>query len=168
MEKYALALDQGTTSLRAILFGHNGRIHGVAQQEFRKIYPRPGWVEHDAIEIWKMQLQADVLGVPVVRPKVTETTALGAAYLAGLVAGFWKSQQEIATHWQVERRFEPRMSADEHAQRLVTGVGRCNGRRRGLTYHLIAQVQPITAVCAFNMWPCDHKNRSSCEPLIRS
>jgi glycerol kinase len=67
-----------------------------------------------------MQFQADVLGVPVVRPMVTETTALGAAYLAGLAIGFWSSQEEIAAQWQVERRFEPRMSADERAQRLVT------------------------------------------------
>jgi glycerol kinase len=56
-----------------------------------------------------MQFQADVLGVPVVRPRVTETTALGAAYLAGLAVGFWKDGQEIAAQWQVDRRFEPRM-----------------------------------------------------------
>jgi glycerol kinase len=67
-----------------------------------------------------MQFQADVLGVPVVRPMVTETTALGAAYLAGLAIEFWSSQEEIAAQWQVERRFEPRMSADERAQRLAT------------------------------------------------
>jgi glycerol kinase len=65
-----------------------------------------------------MQFQADVLGVPVVRPVVTETTALGAAYLAGLAVGFWSSQEEIAAQWQVERRFEPRMSLDERSQRL--------------------------------------------------
>jgi glycerol kinase len=56
-----------------------------------------------------MQFQADILGVPVVRPKVTESTALGAAYLAGLAVGFWKKPQEIATQWQVEKRFEPKM-----------------------------------------------------------
>jgi glycerol kinase len=67
-----------------------------------------------------MQFQADVLGVPVVRPVVTETTALGAAYLAGLAVGFWSSREEIAAQWQVERRFEPRMSADERAQRIAT------------------------------------------------
>jgi glycerol kinase len=58
-----------------------------------------------------MQFQADVLGVPVVRPRVTETTALGAAYLAGLAVGFWKDGQEIAAQWQIDRRFEPRMDA---------------------------------------------------------
>jgi glycerol kinase len=56
-----------------------------------------------------MQFQADLLGVPVIRPRVTETTALGAAYLAGLAVGFWSSREEIAAQWQAERRFEPQM-----------------------------------------------------------
>jgi len=59
-----------------------------------------------------MQFQADILGVPVVRPRVTETTALGAAYLAGLAVGFWRSAREVAEHWQVDRVFEPAMSRD--------------------------------------------------------
>src|SRR3954466_11678273 len=53
--KYVLALDQGTTSSRAIVFDHSGRVVSVAQQEFRQIFPRPGWVEHDANEIWATQ-----------------------------------------------------------------------------------------------------------------
>jgi glycerol kinase len=57
-----------------------------------------------------MQFQADLLGVPVVRPKVTETTALGAAWLAGLAIGFWETQAEIAAQWQAERRFDPALS----------------------------------------------------------
>src|SRR2546429_36797 len=60
-----------------------------------------------------MQAQADILGVPVQRPKVAETTALGAAYLAGLATGFWSSQEEVAEHWAIDRTFEPRMSADQ-------------------------------------------------------
>ncbi len=60
-----------------------------------------------------MQFQADILGVPVERPAVTETTALGAAYLAGLACGFWSSQAEIAAQWGVEQRFEPHMSVDQ-------------------------------------------------------
>jgi glycerol kinase len=60
-----------------------------------------------------MQFQADLLGVPVVRPAVTETTALGAAYLAGLAVGFWKSVHEISAQWRVERRFEPQMPASQ-------------------------------------------------------
>ncbi len=59
-----------------------------------------------------MQFQADILGVPVQRPKVAETTALGAAYLAGLAVGFWSSQQEVAAHWAIDRTFEPQMGAD--------------------------------------------------------
>ncbi|MBK7903591.1 MAG: glycerol kinase GlpK [Proteobacteria bacterium] len=66
-----------------------------------------------------MQFQADLLGVPVVRPRVTETTALGAAYLAGLGTGFWSSPTEVAANWRVERRFEPQMSRDEANARLA-------------------------------------------------
>jgi len=54
-----------------------------------------------------MQCQADLLGVPVVRPKTLETTALGAAYLAGLAVGYWKDDSELRANWQVDRRFEP-------------------------------------------------------------
>ena len=65
-----------------------------------------------------MQFQADMLGVPVVRPAITETTALGAAYLAGLATGFWGGADEIAAQWQVERRFLPQMDAGERGERL--------------------------------------------------
>jgi glycerol kinase len=60
-----------------------------------------------------LQFQADLLGVPVVRAAVTETTALGAAYLAGLAAGVYKGREELAAQWKAERRFEPRMGRDE-------------------------------------------------------
>ena len=60
-----------------------------------------------------MQFQADILGVPVERPKVTETTALGAAYLAGLAVGFWEDQEQLAEKWELEKRFEPKMSDDQ-------------------------------------------------------
>ena len=66
-----------------------------------------------------MQMQADFSGVPVVRPKVTETTALGAAYLAGLAVGFWSGVDEIASQWQVDRIFEPQMSPDARAAKLA-------------------------------------------------
>lgn len=55
--KYILSLDQGTTSSRAILFDQNGQMHSVAQKEFKQYYPQPGWVEHDAMEIWETQLE---------------------------------------------------------------------------------------------------------------
>jgi glycerol kinase len=60
-----------------------------------------------------MQFQADLIGAPVVRPRITETTALGAAYLAGLAVGFWKSGDEIARQWRAERRFEPGMAPEQ-------------------------------------------------------
>jgi len=64
-----------------------------------------------------MQFQADLLQVPVVRPKVIETTALGAAYLAGLAVGFWQSREEVQRAWQVERTFEPQMQSAAAAHR---------------------------------------------------
>jgi len=67
-----------------------------------------------------MQFQADVLGVPVVRPKVLETTALGAAYLAGLATSFWNSADDIRTNWRIDRRFEPQMPRDRAAELRAT------------------------------------------------
>ncbi len=60
-----------------------------------------------------LQIQANLLQVPVVRPKCVETTALGAAYLAGLATGVWKNKDEIAIHWEMDRTFEPQISSDE-------------------------------------------------------
>jgi glycerol kinase len=67
-----------------------------------------------------MQFQADILGVPVHRPKVTETTALGAAYLAGLAVGYWASQDEIAAKWQIDKEFSPYMSPEQR-EKLYRG-----------------------------------------------
>jgi glycerol kinase len=64
-----------------------------------------------AVNNFLMQFQADILGRPIVRPVDIETTALGAAYLAGLACGFWKSVEEIESFWRADRRFEPRMDA---------------------------------------------------------
>lgn len=66
-----------------------------------------------------MQIQADLLGVPVVRPRQTETTALGAAFLAGLAVGLWRGLDELAGLWRAERRFDPTGSADWRASRLA-------------------------------------------------
>ena len=65
-----------------------------------------------------MQFQADLLGIPVLRPAVVETTALGAAYLAGLSAGIYGSTDELASQWRVERSFDPLISRDQ-AQSLM-------------------------------------------------
>ena len=83
-----------------------------------------------------MQIQADLLGVPVVRPAVTETTALGAAYLAGLGVGFWKSTDELTGQWQVDRRFEPQMpreAARALRQRWTAAVERAKSWETGST-----------------------------------
>ena len=65
-----------------------------------------------------MQFQADILQIPIVRPKILETTALGAAYLAGLATGFWKDTGETSKQWQEDRRFEPQMPAAQASERL--------------------------------------------------
>src|SRR6201999_1529643 len=62
-----------------------------------------------------MQLQADILGVPVSKPVVAETTALGAAYAAGLATGFWRTTDELKQNWNEDRRWEPRWSDDQRA-----------------------------------------------------
>ncbi|EFH86008.1 glycerol kinase GlpK [Ktedonobacter racemifer] len=67
-----------------------------------------------------MQFQADILGVPVQRPKVAETTALGAAYLAGIATNFWSGPQEVAAQWAIDQTFEPRMSEDQR-EKLYKG-----------------------------------------------
>ncbi len=77
-----------------------------------------------------MQLQADLLGVPVQRPTVTETTALGAAYLAGLAVGYWSGLDEIATQWQTDAEFGPAMTADQR-DTLYAGWQRAVERARG-------------------------------------
>ena len=78
-----------------------------------------------------MQFQADLMGIPVVRPTITETTALGAAYLAGLAIGFWKNQEEIAAKWKVDKRYEPKMKDDQvrDAPKVDDGAG--SGTRMG-------------------------------------
>jgi glycerol kinase len=63
-----------------------------------------------------MQFQSDILGVPVERPVVQETTALGAAFLSGLAVGFWKGTSEVTNNWKLDRRFEPKMGAKEREE----------------------------------------------------
>jgi glycerol kinase len=77
-----------------------------------------------------MQFQADILGVPVVRTAITETTALGAAYLAGLAVGFWKGLDEIGEQWSMDRLFEPSMARDR-ADELLAGWRRAVERAKG-------------------------------------
>jgi glycerol kinase len=68
-----------------------------------------GMVQNDLL----MQFQADLLGVPVIRPVVAETTALGAAYAAGLATGFWAEQEDLRENWQEDHRWEPKMDSSQ-------------------------------------------------------
>ena len=77
MKKYIMALDQGTTSSRCILFNHEGQICSVAQKEFTQIYPKPGWVEHNPLEIWSSQLSVAVEAMGKIRANVEEIAAIG-------------------------------------------------------------------------------------------
>ncbi|MBS1159603.1 MAG: glpK [Proteobacteria bacterium] len=90
-------------------------MEGDAGQPMRELRVDGGAARNDLL----LQFQADLLGVPVVRPRVTETTALGAAYLAGLAVGFWQDEEELTTLWQAERRFEPAMAEDQRAARFA-------------------------------------------------
>jgi glycerol kinase len=76
-----------------------------------------------------MQFQADLLRVPVIRPRVSETTALGAAYLAGLGVGFWKGPSEIEAQWQSDRKFTPAMKPGTR-KNLVLGWNKALGRAK--------------------------------------
>jgi glycerol kinase len=112
-------IDRGTTAAhlaRATLEGIALLINDLAEA-MRAEAQRPipvfkvdgGASQNDLL----MQFQADLLGVPVERPRMTETTAFGAAFLAGLAAGVWKDREEIRRSWKVGKRFEPRMSPTE-------------------------------------------------------
>src|ERR1700682_4467375 len=74
-----LAFDQGTTSSRAIAFGRDGRILGAAQQEFRQIFPQPGWVEHDPLEIWNTQRDVASQALAIARLGRSDVAAIGIA-----------------------------------------------------------------------------------------
>lgn len=88
-------------------------MHADSGIELKELRVDGGATRNDSL----LQFQADILQIAVVRSKITETTALGAAYLAGLAVGFWKSTEELKQHWQADKRFEPKMSA-ENAARL--------------------------------------------------
>lgn len=88
MEKYILSIDQGTTSSRAILFDQEGKIKGVAQREFKQYFPKSGWVEHDANEIWTSVL--------AVMAEVLNEENVGAEQIAGIGI---TNQRETTVVW---------------------------------------------------------------------
>ncbi|GAA4372436.1 glycerol kinase GlpK [Paeniglutamicibacter cryotolerans] len=104
------ALEATAFQVREVLDAVNADA-GVSMEELRV---DGGMVANEAL----MQFQADILGVPVIRPKVTETTALGAAYAAGLAVGFWESLEQLGEQWEEEKRWEPAMEAAE-ARKLL-------------------------------------------------
>ena len=77
MAKYVMALDSGTTSNRCILFNEKGEICSVAQREFTQIYPKPGWVEHNAHEIWASQLSVAVEAMQTIGASAADIAAIG-------------------------------------------------------------------------------------------
>lgn len=77
MKKYVMALDAGTTSNRCILFNKRGEMCSVAQREFRQIFPKPGWVEHDANEIWASQLGVAVEAMSKIDASAEDIAAIG-------------------------------------------------------------------------------------------
>ena len=77
METYIMALDQGTTSSRCILFDKSGKICSIAQKEFDQIYPQPGWVEHNPMEIWSSQLAVAMEAMAVSGAKPQDIAAIG-------------------------------------------------------------------------------------------
>ena len=91
MGKYIMALDAGTTSNRCILFDHEGNICSMAQKEFRQFFPNPGWVEHDANEIWSTQLGVAVEAMTMINAKASDIAAIGIT-----------NQRETAIVWNKE------------------------------------------------------------------
>ena len=91
MAKYVMALDAGTTSNRCILFNETGEICSMAQKEFRQFFPNPGWVEHDANEIWSSMLGVAVEAMNMIRATAEDIAAIGIT-----------NQRETAIVWNKE------------------------------------------------------------------
>ena len=103
-----------------------------------------------------MQFQADILGVAVERPQVAETTALGAAYLAGLAVGFWKDTGDVTKNWALDRRFEPQMDKEKR-EKLFTRLE--EGR---------AALARLGRALGFQLTACGPMDRSRQAPVHRS
>ena len=121
--KYIIALDQGTTSSRALLFDEKGKILNVAQKEFTQIYPKPGWVEHDPEEIWKTQQEVMFAVVRKSRIKIKDITAIGIT-----------NQRETAIIWD-RRTGEPVYNAIVWQDKRTTDICE-NLKSAGLERHI--------------------------------
>lgn len=108
-QKYILALDQGTTSSRAIVFNHQGKVLGIGSQEIRQIYPKPGWVEHDPIEIWESQMTAVKKAIDAAHISPKQLAAIGITNQRETTI-LWKRDKGQPVHnavvWQCRRTAE--------------------------------------------------------------
>ena len=100
MKKYIMALDAGTTSNRCILFDHDGKICSVAQKEFTQYFPKPGWVEHDANEIWTTQLGVALSAMNKIGATAEDIAAIGIApAYARAPGGQWQRMGSYGVGW---------------------------------------------------------------------
>ena len=109
-KKFILSIDQGTTSSRAIVFDHSGNMAGVAQKEFTQIFPKPGWVEHDPLEIWSSQLQVIHDALQDAGIEASEVAAIGIT-----------NQRETAVVWD-RQTGEPLCNAIVWQDRRTSGM----------------------------------------------
>src|SRR5512146_1140757 len=144
--KAILALDQGTTSCRAILFDQTGAIHGVAQKEFRQIFPQAGWVEHDPLEIWSAQLEVTRQVLTEAKVKPNEIAALGIT-----------NQRETTVLWD-RRTGRPIHNAIVWQDRRTAGF--CDQLKRNGLSELIARKSGLVIDAYFSgsklSWLLDH------------
>ena len=131
-----VGITRGTTAqhlTRAALEGICYQVHDVLQAMENDVHIHAKEIRVDGGAIannFLMQFQADICQSPVIRPKVLETTALGAAYLAGLAVGYWESIDELKQQWSLDRTFKPGM-AEEEVTQLLSGWRKAVGRAQG-------------------------------------
>lgn len=127
-EKYIIALDQGTTSSRCILFDHNGSIRSIAQKEFPQIYPKPGWVEHDAMDIWSSQFSVMTEAMSKVSASADDIAAIGITNQRETTIVWDKLTGEPVSHaivWQCRRTADriERLVADGLSEKVKERTG---------------------------------------------
>ena len=131
MAKYVMAFDAGTTSNRCILFNEKGEICSVAQKEFTQYFPKPGWVEHDANEIWSTQLGVAVEAMSKIGASSEDIAAIGITNQRETTIVWDKNTGEPVYHaivWQCRRTSEYCDTLKEKG--LKMDPGQCGGRQR--------------------------------------
>ncbi|MEZ5056235.1 MAG: glycerol kinase GlpK [Saprospiraceae bacterium] len=147
MEKYILALDQGTTSSRALIFNKKGEIVGISQEEFRQIFPKPGWVEHDPMEIWNSQLNTALA--------VFEKTGIKASQIAAIGI---TNQRETTVLWD-KRSGQPVHNAIVWQDRRTAGI--CDAIKQSGKADIIKEKTGLVVDAYFSgtkvQWILDHE-----------